>query len=307
MSRYSDVTVMPHFVAHDGTPAVIAARLINFPTGNSVLQSGHQLWLQEQVVPAILARPNAWVDLYGFASKKGNAQSNLALSKARATAVKDFLGRQLAAKGRSIEETVKIDHGWGEDHPLYKAGESDDSPNWRAAEVIVFGTKPRIVRKPKVDSPGMYEIRVVGGGSASVIAQADNYFFQIVDLVRMKTMFYLFTGMGLGISIPKIPGPGSVTKIGPPTKFTTTRQADLHQFNSEASLSQDPGATFGSQSVGGTMYLAINKIIDGKGLIFTNPKLIPISGGWGVQMPGLRSVTRGVLAAMSDEFPFTGY
>ena len=81
-----------------------------------------------------------------------------------------------------------------------------------------------------------FEIRVVGGVSASILAQADNYIFQIVDVMRRKTAFYHYTGFGLGISIPKVPGPGSMTKSGLPTKFRTTRHTELHQFNSKASL-----------------------------------------------------------------------
>jgi hypothetical protein len=152
-----------------------------------------------------------------------------------------------------------------------------------------------------------YEIRVVGGFSASALAQADNYFFQIVDLVRHKTAFYHYTGFGLGISIPKIPGPGSVTKAGPPTKFLTTRHTELYQFNSRASLFQDPGATVGPYSVGGTLRLAIKEIQDSAGLISTVPSIIPIGGGSGIQMPGLGSVSEGVLAWQGQIFPFTGY
>lgn len=308
MAEYTDVTKMINFVAFDGTYAATAGRLINFPTGSSILQSGHQEWLKNEVVPAILARPNAWIDLFGYASKVGNAQANLKLSKDRATAVKYFLGEQLAMRGISIEGKVNIDHGFGEDAPDYIAGESDNSPNWRAADVIVFGTKPKIVRKPKIKpQSSIYEIRVVGGGSASIIVQTDNYFFQIVDILRRRTMFFYFTGIGAGISIPKIPGPGSATKAGHPTRFSTARPAELYQFNSEATLTQAAGATFGSSSVGGTMYLTIDKIIDSSGLISTIPKRIPVAGGWGIQMPGLGSTTKGVLAKMSDEFPFTGY
>jgi hypothetical protein len=273
------------------------------------LRPGHQLWLQEQVVPAIIARSNPWVDLYGFASKKGNTQFNMTLSKNRATAAKNFIGLQMAMKGKSIEGLVKIDHGFGEDHPEYRANESDDSPNWRAAEVIVFGTKPRIIRrppKPKAKSI-TFEISVVTGGSASIFAQADNYVFQIVDILRQQTAFFHYTGVGIGISIPKIPGPGSITFSGPPTKFTTSEPAELHQFNSPASLFQDSGATFGRLSVLGTLRLSINRIAGPNGGIFTNPGIIPIEGGKGLQMPGLGSATEGVLAKVSDDFPFTGY
>jgi hypothetical protein len=72
-------------------------------------------------------------------------------------------------------------------------------------------------------------------------------------------------------------------------------------------LFQDYGATFGSQSFHGNLRLAITEITDQKGIISTNPPIIEIEGGWGVQMPGAGSATQGVLAKVSDEFPFTGY
>jgi hypothetical protein len=146
----------------------------------------------------------------------------------------------------------------------------------------------------------------VGGGSASILAQADNYFFQIVDVMRHQTAFYFYTGVA--VPFPSIPfSQGSVTKTGPPTKFRTTRHTELHQFNSKASLYQDPGATLGNLSVGGTLRLTIKDIQDASGLISTIPGTIPIEGGSGFQMPGLGSAGEGVLAWQGQVFPFTGY
>ena len=303
--QYSDVLEMPEFLALDGTRALVAGRLINFATGKPYLQEGHKRWLLDKVMPAILASPNYWIDLYGYASKLGNSRFNLELSQSRAEAVKRFLAQQLASQGKSIEDRVKIDKGFGEDAPGYFAKESDNSSYWRAAEVVVFGSRPTIVRpplKPPVQAT-IFKIRVVGGGSASIGLQADNYFFQIVDVTRRQTAFYFYTGAGLGISLPKIPGPGSVTKVGPLTKFRTSRSAELYQFNSRASLFQDPGLTFGSFSVGGTLRLTMNNIQDSAGLISTIPITIPIEGGSGIQMPGLGSVSEGVLALVSKIFP----
>lgn len=309
MGGFSDVLEMPEFVAFDGTRAAVAGRLINFATGKSVLQEGHRRWLQEKVVPAILARPNAWLDLYGYASKLGNVAFNLTLSQSRAEAAKKLIAPLLVLRGRSIEGMVKLDRGFGEDAPGYVAKESDNAGYWRAAEVVVFGSKPSVVRPPP--RPGVsatqFEIRVVGGGSASVVAQADYYFFQIVDLVRRQTAFFYYTGVGIGIPIPMVPSAGSVTKSGPPKKFRTTRPAELYQFNSKASLYQDPGATIGPKSVGGTLRLSIKDIHDRSGFISTIPSMIPIEGGAGIQMPGLGSASEGVLALVSAVFPFTGY
>ncbi len=55
------------------------------------------------------------------------------------------------------------------------------------------------------------------------------------------------------------------------------------------------------------MRLAIEEIVDAAGLISTRPGLIPIEGGAGIQMPGLGSVTTGVLALTGDIYVFNGY
>jgi len=108
MPVYDDVEIKEKFVAFDGTPAAVAGRLINFQTGKFDLRPGHRLWLQEQVVPAIIARSNPWIDIYGFASKKGlDEQFNMTLSKNRATAAKNFISSEMAMKGKSIEGLFK--------------------------------------------------------------------------------------------------------------------------------------------------------------------------------------------------------
>lgn len=284
-----------------GTSAKVAARLCNFPTGRADLLRAHIDFLDKEVATVIRGMQGPWVDLFGYASRVGDAAFNMALSEHRINAVKQRISRY------ANQVNFQIQKGLGETES--GPNERDNSGIWRAVDVYVYAHKPPPPKPvpPIVTASTQFEIRVVGGGSASIIVQADNYLFQIVDLVRRKTAFFLYTGGGLGISIPKIPGPGSVTKAGPPTKFSTTRPAELHQFNSKASLFQDPGATIGPASVGGTMRLTIEEIHDFSGLISTRPSIIPIAGGSGIQMPGLGSVSKGVLAKVSDVFPFTGY
>ena len=96
-----NVLEMPEFVASDGTRAAVAGRLFNFQTGKSTLQEGHRKWLKKKVVPAIMERPNVWIDLYGYASKIGNRQYNLTLSESRAKAVKKYLAERLAEYERN--------------------------------------------------------------------------------------------------------------------------------------------------------------------------------------------------------------
>lgn len=67
------------------------------------------------------------------------------------------------------------------------------------------------------------------------------------------------------------------------------------------------GVSVGPFSKGGTMNLSFSEIFDSSGLIFTRPTTIPITGGWGIQMPGLGSGSIGVLALVSGPSPFSGY
>jgi hypothetical protein len=283
----------------------VAARLCNFPTGLADLLGSHQAWLEENVKPALQSAPAPWVDLIGHASRRwlrpgasDPHELNQQLSLARCESVKSFVS------GLAANVTFNIQRGVGDSESV---SPNDNAGYDRAVEIYVYGSKPPAKPQPKPVPSVEFEIRVVGGGSASIAAQADDYFFQIVDLVRRQTAFFFYTGIGLGISIPKIPGPGSMTKAGPPTKFSTTRPVMLYQFNSRATLFQDPGATLGPWSVGGTFRLSIDAIIDEYGLVSTRPGIIPMEGGWGIQMPGLGSASEGVLARVTDIWPFSGY
>lgn len=213
MGKFADVQEITGS-ADDGTRILAGARLVNFATGHSELKFGHEQWIEKVGAPAVASSPNSWVDIYGHASKAGNAQANLELSKQRAESTKNSLGLRLAMKGISLNDKLKIDHGFGEDHPLNLAHERDNDGYWRASEILIFGKKPSRARPKKhktIDST-RFEIRLVAGGSASVFAQADFYFFQIVDVVRLRTAFFYYTGGGYGLSIPKIPGPGPSQK-----------------------------------------------------------------------------------------------
>lgn len=283
-----------------GTSARAAARLCNFKTSEAGLLSAHLQYLDSQVAPVIQNMVGPWVDLYGYASRSGAAQYNQTLSEKRMNAVKD----RISTFATDVNFQQQVSYGESDSGP----NEADNSGYYRSVEVYVYAQKPPPRRPPPSAKPSTeFEIRVVGGGSASLIAQADYYFFQIVDLVRKKTCFFFYTGAGVGISVPKIPGPGSVTKMGPPTKFTTTRDAQLHQFNSPAQLFQDAGLTAGSISLGGTLRLSIDEVKDNVGIIGVRPSIIPIEGGSGIQMPGLGSASKGTLAKVSDVFEFTGY
>jgi hypothetical protein len=286
-----------------GSPFLVAARLCNFPTGKATLLPKHVQWIERSVVKALSSSPSPWIDVVGYASKLGDAGFNMLLSGERCDAVKAKVREHHVGARFNIELHKGETESFG--------AENDNNGYWRAADVYVYGERPEVpVRPPPrvaVVGSTEFEIRVTGGGSASIIAQTDDYIFQIVNLKERLTAFYLYTGAGVGISIPKIPGPGSMTWAGPPTKFNTTRAVQLHVFNCRASLYQDPGVTVGSWSAGGTMRLAMRDVVDYLGIVGIRPSIIPISGGAGVQMPGLGSASEGVLALASAVFPFASY
>lgn len=180
--------------------------------------------------------------------------------------------------------------------------------DWLDNEMKAFekggGGKPNPNADPApITQSTEFEIRVVGGFTVSkAFLEVDFYFFQIVDLARKQTAFYQYIAGGLSFSLRRMIGNGSVTKTGPPTKFSTTSPVELYQFNTNSSLAMAPGATAGGLSVGGTLKLWI--MIGG---VYTNPGRIFINGGWGIATPSLGSSTSGILAKVSADFPFTGY
>jgi hypothetical protein len=200
---------------------------------------------------------------------------------------------------------VGIDRGFGEDDPAYDASQSDNDPYWRAAQVCVFGTKPIRVRPPRKHQrlATDFKIRVLSGGSVGVVLQADDYLFEIYDVVRHRRAAFLYTGASLSVGIPQLPGFGGLGVAGPWTYFTTDREAELHQFNTRASLYVDPGAAIGPYPIGGTLRLTLKEVHDAAGLIFTRPRIIPVSATTLVTSPSLGSAGDGVLALVSRGSP----
>jgi hypothetical protein len=141
---------------------------------------------------------------------------NLKLSKARAAAVKAFLDAELRKLGRSIEGMVKIDHGFGENAPDYVAKESDNSVEWRAVGVFVFGSKPADIKPPSIDPKILprsipetgwtvaAEEGVTAGAKVISIAGGNLIFTKLATKEQWRAKYI---GAGLGLSL----APGSIT------------------------------------------------------------------------------------------------
>jgi OmpA family len=79
-------------VTPQGSPVSgVVALLFNFDFDDAVVKPEHQNWLSENLVPPLKADPGQRVFLRGMASKAGNADYNLQLSRRRVEAVRNFL------------------------------------------------------------------------------------------------------------------------------------------------------------------------------------------------------------------------
>ena len=67
------------------TPALIGARLSNFPTATSALLPAHSAWLDTQAIPLVKTKIAPWIDVIGYASRKGNTAYDQQLSFQRNT------------------------------------------------------------------------------------------------------------------------------------------------------------------------------------------------------------------------------
>lgn len=318
-----DVLPFDDNVVINNTPILKAARLVNIPTNTASLKQAHNNWILNELIPAIRQIPNPWIDLYGYASKKGKKEHNLKLSRARTEAVKKFIGDNLGSLNKSIDEIVNINVGFGEDDPgnLNREPEEDDSGYWRAVEIRAFGSKPNIPNVPPLgrrEPKKTYEkfmIRLMLGGQVPGIPAftPEAYRFQIVDLDRNRSANFLF--IALGVDIPLV-GLDDIIKLfvptisvnlmpGPWKEFSTDRPSKLYHFNSPAACYHDPGAQL-IKGFGGTYHLNIKRIgIDS--FAFTSPRPIPIESGVGIASPSAPMPAEGLLIMETAATEFLGY
>ncbi|PRH89586.1 hypothetical protein C5L14_03225 [Labrys okinawensis] len=112
--------------------ASAAGRLCNFTTGQSRLLSSHIAWLDATVIPLLRNTANPWVDVFGYASRSGDAQFNKRLSDQRCQAVVDHI--KAAVSGVSFPQQF----GYGESQSGGR--DNDNDGYWRAVELYVYAT-----------------------------------------------------------------------------------------------------------------------------------------------------------------------
>jgi hypothetical protein len=170
--------------------------------------------LRANVAPIVRSQRNYWVDIWGFASKKGNEVSNLLLSEQRCHAVRS----EVAQYAQHVN--FKINKPLGEEES--EGGEHDNWGKWRRVEIYVFAgppppnfkpvpvkprPKPGSIKAPAgcwciigVDAEGMPLKALVTGG------------FVKITLLNDKGEKYLISGTGGGTGF----GPGiSPENFGP--------------------------------------------------------------------------------------------
>jgi len=116
--------------------STVAARLCNFETGQADLLNSHRAWLDANVKPAVLASPNPWVDLWGYASHLGDHASNQRLSFRRCEAVKRWVA------GYTPKVTFPADNEIGYGDSRSTGGRTDNDGYWRSVEVYVYAQRP---------------------------------------------------------------------------------------------------------------------------------------------------------------------
>lgn len=89
----------------------LANRIIEFESGRSTLTPSGQVILDE-MSSALKSIGKRTVEIIGHTDGSGNRNSNIALSKARAEAVKAYL------VGKGIDSTTLLTEGLGPDHPV---------------------------------------------------------------------------------------------------------------------------------------------------------------------------------------------
>jgi len=285
-----------------GTPALIGARLSNIPTATSALLPAHLAWLDTQAIPLVKTKIAPWIDVIGYASRKGNTAYNQQLSFQRCEAVKNHVRLRLG------QAEFNVENARGESESL--GDEKNDDGYWRAVEVYVFGFQPpKPIAKPSPTPPtNRFKIRVMVGATGTLPyfdgPQADVYYFEIVDVVRRMRSLFGYGGGGLAIPT-LLPAFLSVSATGPFSDFTTSRSESLSSFDGAAQLYQDPGITVGPGSAGGTLRLKLESRTLVSHVTLVSPSIIPVAGGTGFGV-GAGSATRGALRMLFKATPVVG-
>jgi len=117
-----------------GTYAKVAARLCNFETGEAFLKGSHVDFLDSEVRDVIQNMDGPWIDLFGYASRRGEESSNMTLSMNRIKSVMNRISQYKSNVNFQIRQPMgETDSG---------DNEADNSGYYRAVSVFVYASKP---------------------------------------------------------------------------------------------------------------------------------------------------------------------
>ncbi len=200
----------------DGTLPLLSHRLCNFPTGSAVPLGSHTSWMANHLSSLLTKYPDGWIDLFGYASKKGTASGydNQGLSERRREAVKRYILGNIGGSANFLEQL-----SFGSSKSTGPA--NNDDGYWRAVDIYMYDVIPRGRKQEHVfhkrHSPSLEQqywyvtdlslsggsyVEGFGGGvywgtitferPASTGVDADSYTGNI-----------WMAGLGAGISLPK--------------------------------------------------------------------------------------------------------
>ena len=184
---------------------ITGVRLANFRNDSDEPLASHKLWLEQAFIPVMAKNPGARVRMVGMASRNGDANYNMALSKRRIDKVAGFIlskGRVNIVKQTALGEIPATEDGFkdGDRSGRYRAvllrweGLSGPVP-------VPPGPEPRPVFKKKVirTQPGVWLI--IGVDTFGIPIKFLSAGRIVVTLLNDKGEQWAITGFGGGAGL----------------------------------------------------------------------------------------------------------
>jgi hypothetical protein len=122
---------LPLLCSPEQTDLRLASRLADFATNEAEPRPSHREWLRGPVADLLRARPGAWVQLVGYASALGDPAHNMDLSNRRM--------QRVEATIRAAMRSFDAFFGWQRGEEESGRRPNDNSPGFRAVDVVVYG------------------------------------------------------------------------------------------------------------------------------------------------------------------------
>ncbi|MGA9918172.1 MAG: hypothetical protein WBR17_37085 [Paraburkholderia sp.] len=194
-----------------------AGRLCNFVTGQYKLLPSHTKWLDEKVIPLVRNSPNPWVDVFGYASRLGDAQFNKRLSDQRCEAVVQYI------KAAVPRVSFPQEFGFGESKS--SGGVNDNDGFWRSVELYVYAMGRPPEPRPRPITPEITDewfVTEFAGHTESLVVMlgysvmTGNITFRRADSLQYRGAIGLVgLSLGLSLDIGKLPGMATILQRFP--------------------------------------------------------------------------------------------